>query len=114
MADEPQPENVASFNSGIRIADYVGILEGQAIDYMMTNNLVQWSATLYSLLVIGSTKFPKEDTAEFMKALDEINPSDITNHRKLLNINLILNKHLDHYGFLQPKGGNPRQAVYRA
>ena len=111
---EPQPENTASFNSGIRIADYVGILEGQAIDAMMKVDLVSWSNALYSLLVIGSSKFNEQDIVDFRKALDEVNPSDISHHRKLQDIMIILNKRLDHYGFLNPKGGSPSKAVYRA
>lgn len=114
MTEEYQPENTASFNSGIRIADYVGILEGHAIDHMMKGNLLQWSNTLYSLLMIGSTKFKQEETKDLRDALDKINPAEIASHRELQNVMIVLNKKLDQYGFLQPKGGSPSKAVYRA
>lgn len=107
------PDNTSMFNSGIMLANYVGYLEIQASQHMMSMKLFEWYKVLEALLVIGASKFPKEDTNEIRKALDKINPHDLTEYKNLQNVMLVLNKHLDKYGFLSPKGDDPRTAVWR-
>jgi hypothetical protein len=114
MEESPSsPDNMSAFNSGIRIADYVGILEGQAIDHMMKREMFEWYQTIEGLLSIGATKFKKEETEEFNKELLKLDPHDLKNFEAMKRFMFVLNRHLDKYGFLTPKGDNPRQAVYR-